>query len=135
MEKSTLNLMLKKCAVNVEMYHNPVSICTVVDATVSHLESLNHVVDAKTVKSIVAEIRKNREVSTIVLHADNLKFNPSLTVTGTNCRLFPVYFVQKMIDAIPEFINPESLKNVEPVVVVEPVVDVVKPAKKSNKKA
>lgn len=118
MENSIFANMLKtvKPAVTAD-FKSAVSICNVAFFTVQHLESLNVVVDSATVKMICAEIRKNREVSTIALFPDNIAFNPKLTVTGTNCRLFPVYFQQKLIDCIPSFINPLD--------VVAPPADVV----------
>jgi hypothetical protein len=111
----------KKMSVNFDMLHSDVSIISVLLATVTHCKNNN--IDY-TVKSIISEIRKNREVSTIVLHADNVVFNPLLTVTGTNCRLFPVYYVQKIVDCLPTFVNPDAVVAVVPDVVV-PVVDAV----------
>lgn len=124
----------KKMSINFDMLHSDVSIISVLIATVNHCKNHNLNYD---VKSIISLIRKNREVSTIVLHADMMKFNPLLTVTGTNCRLFPIFYNQFMSD-VEFFVNPDvaTVENAVVAVVADaaPVVAVETTKKTTTKK-
>ena len=102
---------LNKMRVNLDQTHSLVSIISVTLATNAHCKKAKIAYD---VKEIVTLIRKNRETSTTVLHAEQVAFNPTLTVYGTNCRLFPLYYVAFNNRKDGEiFVNPEKAETVE----------------------
>jgi hypothetical protein len=107
---------LKKNAVNIDMLHSPVAIVSVVLATVEHLESLDIELTVTMLKQIIGEIRKNRELSTYILYADNVAFNPEMKIVGTNSRTFPDYFVQKNILKNALYVAPAESEILESVV-------------------